>query len=380
MAVRFLHISKDDKFFDSTIRTFKADIRLANSAVIVKGDNNIQLQYVNETENVLVLDIKKLRPIIKKGVYDVIFFHSISEEMWKVLNWIPKTKVIIWWAWGYDLYLSRIPFFKPLINIPLYKHFTKQYKDFFTEKKAISLPKKFTTFLIAIYYNYCRKKNLKRIDYFIPVIHSEYEILAERTDFIAKELYLNFSVPKNKVFEYNHNIDSKKVLIGNSAFPTNNHIDIWRKMKDIAVIGKQIILPLNYGYPEYRDFLEHQIVSDTNEITILRDFLPVKDYMDLLGSCAFAVFGIIRQQAMGNIFGCLWRGIKVFLYEDSLVYKYLKKEGFIVYSIDSMTENDFVKPLSYEEARHNFETLIKVRIRQQELYNRVISEISEHYE
>ena len=38
---------------------------------------------------------------------------------------------------------------------------------------------------------------------------------------------------------------------------------------------------------------------------------------------ADAVFGVIRQQAIGAIKQCLRNGIKVYLYEDSIVYKHL---------------------------------------------------------
>ena len=50
-----------------------------------------------------------------------------------------------------------------------------------------------------------------------------------------------------------------------------------------------------------------------------------------------------------NISYALSRGIKVFLYKDSLVYQQLKKRGFVVYDIESIDADSFIRPLSEEE-------------------------------
>ena len=86
----------------------------------------------------------------------------------------------------------------------------------------------------------------------------------------------------------------------------------------------------------------------------LESFLSREEYFALFDKVTHAVFGVIRQQAMGNIFRCLSQGIKVFLYEDSIVYKQLKLDGYHVYTIDDDLKGDALQhPLSFEEATQN---------------------------
>ena len=48
-------------------------------------------------------------------------------------------------------------------------------------------------------------------------------------------------------------------------------------------------------------------------------------------------------------------GIKVFFFEDSIMYKHLKREGYHVFSIEKdLNDNSIATPLTYEMALHNY--------------------------
>ena len=117
-----------------------------------------------------------------------------------------------------------------------------------------------------------------------------------------------------------------------------------------------IIMPLVYGDVPYATYLKHNILSGEKQFKILDTFVPYKEYCNLVESCSHAIFGVIRQQAMGNIFICLRSGVKLFLYKNSMVYEFLKQEGYIVYTIDEdLTDDGLSFPLSKEEAKHNYD-------------------------
>ena len=103
--------------------------------------------------------------------------------------------------------------------------------------------------------------------------------------------------------------------------------------------------------------------------------MALNDYYALMDTYSYAVYGVIRQQAMGNIFGCLAKGIKVFLYRDSLVYKFLKEDGFVVFAIEDMDGSSFMKPLALTEIEQNREALLKKRQYVNTIYEKAIEEI-----
>jgi hypothetical protein len=85
-------------------------------------------------------------------------------------------------------------------------------------------------------------------------------------------------------------------------------------------------------------------------------------YFELLASVSHAIFGVIRQQAMGNIDFCLKNGVKIFLFQDSIVYKELIDQGYKVFSIeDDLTTDNLDLPLSKSDAYWNYSLYYKNR-------------------
>ena len=67
------------------------------------------------------------------------------------------------------------------------------------------------------------------------------------------------------------------------------------------------------------------------------------------------MIGTIRQQAMGNIQYALSKGVKVFLYKDSIAYINYKKLGYVVFAIEEMTLESLSTPLSKKEIEQNIQ-------------------------
>ena len=137
----------------------------------------------------------------------------------------------------------------------------------------------------------------------------------------------------------------------------------------------EFIMPLNYGDNGYADLLSDTITLNNNKCRNITEFLPKEEYFDILHNTPFFISGVIRQQSMGNINSCLLNGVKVFLFKDSMVYKYLVDKGFVVFSIEEMTQNSFSSVLTLEESRHNHDLMMSIYDGYNELYNSGIEEM-----
>src|SRR5690606_7282621 len=74
-------------------------------------------------------------------------------------------------------------------------------------------------------------------------------------------------------------------------------------------------------------------------VELLTDFIPRENYFKKVRECGFVIMGHIRQQAMGNIYGALILGAKLFLYKQNPVFKFLTDLGVIVFRIEEIIEN-----------------------------------------
>ena len=88
------------------------------------------------------------------------------------------------------------------------------------------------------------------------------------------------------------------ILVGNSAHPENNHLDIAYKLKTINLSNRKIIVPLSYGDNKYKKIILKKYKNIFgNKFKPLLDFISIKDYLNILKSCNICIMGHLRQQA-----------------------------------------------------------------------------------
>ncbi len=247
-----------------------------------------------------------------------------------------------------------------------------------TRKSAI---RKFLSMLKRQIRKFRHKKEIKkcvsRVNYFLPCIPIDYQLLKSQCNyFYAEELpHLRRKVERLFVF---HEIPGN-ILIGNSLTYTNNHLDVIDKIHSCRIDqNRKIILPVSYGWGNAFGGDPNELISQSGlnpDTTVwLTSYLDREVYFGLFNNVTHAVFGVLRQQALGNIFECLRKGVKVYLYKDSIVAKQLKDDGIIFYTIDEdLTEESLCSCLSKEEALHNFKVMKKMDIDTSEAVFRVLS-------
>lgn len=348
--IKILHVVHDDiKFLSSTASGFKSDGRFISSFVHVaitvpELDKAMQSQWS-------ITEIKSKRDaqlFFENEEYDCVYFHSLSPNRWFLFNYIPYDKKIIWWAWGYDIY-SRSYGMHPLVNIRLYKEKTRCLCDKWYHKLNLKSVYHFLNFNFR--YKYLQHRVLSRIDYFQPVISTEYELLKQAYPFFkAKEFYSPYSFG-NKVGVNLLNSPKTNVLFGNSSTPIINHLDVWDYISDKIDDTQIIITPVSYGSRKYGNQLKNTLCSPN--INFLNGFMKSEDYFGLINSCGYYVTGAMRQHSMGNINFCIKNGVKIFLFKESAMYKYFQNKGFKVFAIEECDKSSFHTPLSNNDAIHN---------------------------
>lgn len=360
--ITILHIFVDDKFPKGVYGRYQKEGSTNNICAIFK--KNECLKFVGDIEGLNVLSGRRqIRNFLKETNYDAVFFHSLPVESWPYVQYVPEDKIVIWWAWGYDLY--DLPYgLKPFIKVGLFKPLTRKVLDSNYMHRVNLLIHSYK----YLYYAIIRQKIIKRINYFQPVTSIEYKLMFRNKGFNAKEYYDSSSFQSSDC-ELIKRKDKGDVLFCNSAHPTNNHLDVANTMNRIDLDNRDVFIPVSYGSDSYKGVLKSKLKIKGANLVFLECLLPKDEYYNMISKCSYFVSGVMRQQSMGNISYCLLNGIKIFLYKDSLPYQYLKEGGYNVYAIEEINENSFNTALSLNEAKLNRELMEKEAERRKQVWS-----------
>jgi hypothetical protein len=103
----------------------------------------------------------------------------------------------------------------------------------------------------------------------------------------------------------------------------------------------KLIVPLSYGFKNYAE----DVIQSGKEIfgenfSPITEFLPYQKYDEIVGSCGIVIMNHYRQQAVGNILMALYKGAKVYLRNSNILFKYFKRIGCHIFSIDDDLRNE----------------------------------------
>jgi hypothetical protein len=187
-----------------------------------------------------------------------------------------------------------------------------------------------------------RRFAIKRLGHFITHIKGDYK-LAQQWYGAQGEWHECFMYPSNLYQEAPAKSLPHKginILLGNSADPTNNHIEVLDNLKCYADESIRIYCPLSYGDQSYAQKVSYYGSSLFGEKFIaLRDFMPLNKYNELLAEIDIAIFNHNRQQGMGNTTSLLGMGKKVFIQEGVTPYMMFESIGIKVYPIHNLDLN-----------------------------------------
>lgn len=137
-----------------------------------------------------------------------------------------------------------------------------------------------------------------------------------------------------------HNVIN--IQIGNSADPSNNHLEILEKLAPFRDRNIQLFAPLSYG----NKFNAEKVINKGHELfgdkfVALTEVMSFKSYLEFLSSIDIAIFNHRRQQAMGNTITLLGLGKTVYLRSDTTQWELFKDKGILVRDFEELTDLDF---------------------------------------
>lgn len=356
--MKILHLATDEKFIDMALSSFER---------VYPGNNSLFIYGIDYKPYYVKYEIEKI--ITKKERYfginndtlnefDIIVVHSLNPSFYNIICNIPFNIPVVWFGWGFDYYL--------LINdyesfLPLTK------KEFSTiEENKLNLSKVISSYLKKLFLNKSIDKVLHRINYFAPVLETEYELVKSSKVWKAFPKYINWnygSLEDDFVKGVDGWIDGSNILLGNSADPNNNHLDTFKKLSQVQLGKNKIITPLSYGNKDWKvEVLKEGERAFGNNFEPLISYMTIEEYLSILNTCSIVIMNHTRQQALGNILIMLYLGAKLYLNPKSPVYSYLKNNGLIVFDIDLIEDmpDTFFELLSKEQMNLNREYIKKI--------------------
>lgn len=340
-----LHLIPNEKFTEPYIEFVNNNFEPREHLFLVIGKgmdakiasrNNVQK--VNKTFKSLWLVIKGMYKCEKMFLHGL-FFNQIVFMLF-MQPWLLKKSN--WAIWGGDLYW---------------------YQD---------RPRSVKYNLIELVREYV----IRNMGGLITQIRGDYD-LAKLWYGAKGKYYSSFMYPSNLFHEYDLTKIEKEsntiyIQVGNSADPSNNHLEVFLKLEKYKEANIKIICPLSYGPFEYRE----KVIKEGNQFFgdkfyPIIDFMPFERYLEILAKIDIAIFGHKRQQAIGNITTLLGLGKKVYIRDDITTWEFCDFHDLEVYSFNEESDGLFEK-LNEDVKNRNIDNVKKQfsqRKLKEELFN-----------
>lgn len=154
---------------------------------------------------------------------------------------------------------------------------------------------------------------------------------------------LNYSMLKNA----HKSGETIYIQIGHQANKQLNHLKVLDDLVKFKDNNIHLIIPLSYGDKSNAQAVEKKAVElFGNKVTILKDFISIEDYRNLMDKVSIAIFNTKRQIALGNINFLIKKNVKIYIPSDGVMFDFFKSYGACVedyYALKSMSFEEFSK-------------------------------------
>ncbi|HRN91023.1 MAG TPA: TDP-N-acetylfucosamine:lipid II N-acetylfucosaminyltransferase [Ferruginibacter sp.] len=369
------HIMIDDKFIESFIDT--ADNVASGKNVYVytflfpgkyvKRHQGISAPYGSEA-------LQGVFNQLQKG--DRLYVHWFDDRLLPYLNSVNLEIPVNLFLWGGDFleqtpelvrnnygtvtrklveHTSRNSMFRRTANPIQWMRMLKDYFSYHSRMKAL---------YERLYNN--RKTFLSRLQYMyhwnpddIRIIENAYKVPVAFHDFFYDLGLQKISPDLNKPVS-----DVPLIWLGNSATPTNNHLEALQSLTTFIGEKYKIFAPLSYGLSWYAKEINRRAISlHGNSFNGLMEFMPLDEYLKLIEQADVVIMNHHRSQAGANIFAFIYMGKKVYLSKKSSVHDLMVRNDILVFDADTISHSryeDFIKPLSYSERLNNSNKILQM--------------------
>lgn len=351
-----LHIVPDEKVINRSIELFEEVFPDENTFIVLVCKGLRSPKYVKKDfGNVLFLEYDtKLfwNAVGDINRYQSIIIHFLSGDSVNFLNRI-KHHNIYWIAWGADLYSGLLEErgYKLYESVDILWRISKWKIPYFIYKLVYKIRRKINTDKMLT--------GAKKVHYFVPdSMYDEYPLLLSYYPELAHLEYRDFFYyPIDDILGedlINTTSIGRSVIIGNSSSPTGNHLSVISYLRNFSLGDKDIIVPLSYGNKSYAALVEQEgMYAFGKNFKVVKNFLLLDDYNQLLLSANIFIYGNWRQEAVGNILIALYLGGKVFLDKRNPLLNFYKSLGLTLFDIEELSDEHLNSKLSSETINDN---------------------------
>jgi hypothetical protein len=310
-----LHIANLDKFIPPFIKFVNENFDGKEHLFCVLGNNK---KYPIPQQNNLKIskptligalkhyarvfrDIQCAEKVILHGLFDVRLIILLS-----LMPWVLKK--CYWVIWGGDLYSYQKPKLRKRDKV-------KEMLRTFAIKRMGYLVTYIPGDVALAREWYGAKGQYKECIMYVSNIMDE--------KFIANEF--ERKEPANEAIN---------IIVGNSADPSNNHIETLTKLADYKEADIRLFVPLSYGDKKHAEKVTSYGRQEFGEkFEPLTNFIPLNEYLNILRTTDIAIFNHKRQQAMGNTITLLGMGKTVYMRPDFTHTQFLSYLGITFYDV-----------------------------------------------
>lgn len=331
--MKILHIATTN--FD-VIKTFvkfvDCNFDINNHTFLIMSKSHKVPMELKRYSNVIILNpsnfVSLFKIIYKMYKFDKIILHSLNKTYFQLILLFAFTihYKIFWIAWGADLYewKSSKKNLKYIVRNKIFRQIRIRIKYFV----GIFLPD------IEFF------KNEFKSD--AKTFHASY-VGSVQSEFYKKEM------KQCSIEEKKQKNECINIQIGHSCTPILNHLEVLNELKKFRSENINIFIPLSYGDKKYGDMIENEakkIYGD--KVVCLRKIINKDLYYDFLATIDIAIFNTSRQIALGNITPMLYMEKKIFIPEESVMYKFYREQNIDICNYNDIKKfefNEFIKPL-----------------------------------
>lgn len=338
--------------------------RLSNSknyyVFLGSSENNII-----KNKNIHSLNSKQVIRLIKDNGVKKLFIHYLDNQALNILIRY-KIKIPVYWIfWGGDGYRH------PKLKNNIYLNKTKSLRKDLIPRNNLQKLLDFYRERVLIF-----KLNLafSKVNYCCNQVIGDYHLIKSVSSKIKMKHkwfsynFVNFKVSDDSFIKPPK--DELIILLGNSANPSNNHLEAMDLLIPFKEKIHKIYCPLSYsGSPEYINVIintGHKVFGD--KFIPLLELLEPEQYKEFLKKIDVGIFYHKRQQAFSNILALLQNNKKVLMNSQSTLFEmYLKMNVKNVFSnleilLDTETVNNseiLIEFLGKKNVENWYKTLLE---------------------
>lgn len=358
---KVLHLAPDDKFMPFVRRVYEAAFPGHNRFRIMAPGSN-KGQFVEVAEDLKLVGWSYwFSAALREDLEwcDLLIVHFMTPWFARAVAAAPPQVTVVWGAWGGDFYhlIARpdamyLPETSRLLAALPFRR--KRHPERIFSRAIEALAR-------ALLLPRWERDVLDRIDA-ATMLPSEHRMLAAaQPRFRARHYQLHYYSAEELQTAGPPEMRGRDILLGNSATPTNNHLDAFSLLRRLDLDGRNVVVPLSYGDKQYGE----EICRAGNRLfgkrfVPLRKFMPLDEFNHVVSTCSTVLMNHVRQQAFGTVNTALLSGAKAFLRPENPLRAFYRDLGAFVCELaqDKVNSETFFQPLSEAQRRANRQAIL----------------------